>query len=192
MIQLYDYLPVFHTVENNNLKSLLAGQVIAQVPVNADSTLITQAGPTGKERKYFENGHLCALVPNDDSGVCMDIWEKGRPMYLSFTEPLNVLNNSDAFSDPKYYAVDLEEEFARFVLLTPGDEWTTDIDYFTDPLYAGIKAELEKVIVCMNGKTGTGADNWFGRETMPDDVTKGYHYVYLGGISAEADAGVGG
>lgn len=179
MLQVYDFIPTFHYVEVNNLKGKLAGQVIAQVPVKADCTLIKQAGPTGKQRKYLENGHLFAIVSDETSGVCMNVWEEGKPMFLSFTDPLPVMDNSAAFGDWKHYAVDLEEEFARFVRLTPGDEWTTDIDYFTDPLYTAIAETLKKVVICMNGKTGTGADDWFGSATMPDG-SKGYHYVYIG------------
>jgi len=36
---IYDFLPKFYQVENNNLKGLQAGLVVAQLPVKAGETM---------------------------------------------------------------------------------------------------------------------------------------------------------
>lgn len=176
-VNYYNYLPTFHFIEPNNLKGLINGDVVAQLAVKTGSTLLKEVGPVGQEYKVFENGHMCSISKDG-----IDIWEAGKPLFISFTDPLYTL---DGLTDPKNYApiVSYHDgsygEFPRLVRLHPGDEWTSDIDYETDPLYATVKEELMKVVVKMDDSKVGGADDWFATKTFPDG-TKSYHYMYIG------------
>jgi hypothetical protein len=156
---IYDYLPTYHQVENNNLKGLQPGFVVAQMDVKAESTIVTTAA---NGAKLLENGHICGI-----SADGIDAWANGQVMFLHYSEPLNTILNSD-----KYFAVNLEEECPRLVQLIPGDEWMCTMDYET--AYADTWAEMSKHIVKVTKDTG-----WYSVSAMADG-TKAYHYIYLG------------
>lgn len=170
MAAIYDYLPTFAEFEPNNLKGLQPGFVLAQVEVKEDCTLIKEAGPTGMERKFLENGHIMTITTDG-----MDIWAADKPMFISYSEPIHKL-----FKANKFYATDLGEESARFVQLIPGDEWMSTIDYMSDSRYTAIAEELKKHIIKIeNSEGGLVKDDWFDNGTMPSGA-KGYHYMYIG------------
>jgi hypothetical protein len=164
MSTIYDLLPTFHQIEPNNLKGLQAGMVVAQMGVKDGCTLVNKTARAGF--KFLENGHLCSI-----SAAGVDIWAADTPMFIVFNEELLT-----TVQGHKYYATDLDAEDPRLVQLFPGDEWMSDIDYDTDPLYAGVKAELDKHVVKITDKN---VDDFYGTTTLADG-TKAYHYMYLG------------
>lgn len=164
---IYDYLPVRHQVEANNLKGLQPGFVVSQLEVKDGCKLVVTDSVTKK--KLLENGHLMTITADG-----LDIWAEGKPMFLHFSEPLNTILNSD-----KYFAVDLANENPRLVQLIPGDEWMTDIDYETDGNYSDLWTAINGHVLKVNDESALSKDDWFSVDTLADG-TKAFHYIYIG------------
>lgn len=168
---IYDLLPSFHQVEPNNLKGLLPGFVISQIEVKEGCTLIKEVN----DKKYFENGHLVRLTSDG-----IDQWADGSDMLLVYSDPLPTITR-----EARHYATDLANECVRCVILQPGDEWMTDIDYESDEKYSALWTEINKHVIKVDGSTKLGNASWFKVNTLADG-TKGYHYIFLGNSKVTA------
>lgn len=167
MATIYDYLPRFHQVEPNNLKALQPGFVVSQMEVAETCTLVTTNSVAGT--KHLENGHIVTISAD---GI-VDVTAANQPLFINYTEPLNTL-----FDSPKMYAVDLACENPRLVQLIPGDEFTTDFDYFNDAQYASIKSFLTGRIVEVTAESKMSNDDWFKSTTLADG-TPAHHYLVI-------------
>lgn len=165
---IYDYLPTYNYIENNNLKGLQPGFVVAQMPVAATATFV-KGGTKDKDNKIFvsgmvENGTICSI----SAGGIVDAAE-GKPLFIVFNEPLNTLKDHDAF-----YATDLESEHLRLVQLIPGDEWMSTMKA------SDLPATVAGRIIEITKTDAIGmSDDWYACETMADG-TEGHHYMFLG------------
>ena len=152
---IYNYLPTYHQVENNNLKGLQPGFVVAQMDVVEGCSLVKEVNGM----KMFENGHICGISANG-----IDKWSEGV-MFLHYSEPLNTMLSGD-----KFFAVNLDEECPRLVQLIPGDEWMCTMDYEALENWTEVSKHIAKI---------SKEKGWYGVDTMADG-TKAYHYIYLG------------
>lgn len=158
----YDLLPKFKQMEANNLKGLQAGLVVAQLPVEAEFK------KTLKDKHLMENGLLCTI---SDAGIIAA--KENYPVFIHYTEPLNTI-----YDAPRFFAVDVDQEYPRLVQLMPGDEWMTDQEYNTELLgKLGIVKVDDKF-----------EDDWFNMKELADG-TAAAHYMYIGNVTP---AGIGG
>lgn len=157
---IYDYLPTYDYIEPNNLKGLLPGFVVAQMPV---ATSAKAALTVNGEGKFMANGTICAI---SEDGIVVPKGDEAA-LFICYNDPLKTL-----FDAEKFYAVNLEEEHARLVQLIPGDEWMSTME--PDDV------EIDGRIVEVTKTTGLGkSDNWFEMDHMANG-DKAYHYVFLG------------
>lgn len=154
---LYDYLPTYHQVENNNLKGLQPGFVVAQMEIapSATSALLTDNG-------MFENGHICGISADGIIPGASDM----KSLFIHFSEPLNTV-----FNAAKLFAVNPKEENPRLVQLIPGDEWMSDMD--------PEDVCIEGRIVELGTTSSQSKDDWYGVATLADG-TPAHHYMFIG------------
>lgn len=167
---IYDYLPKYYQIENNNLKGLQPGFVVAQLPVKAGEDFLQEkynvigSSSTAASSK-IANGHIVSI---SGDGIVDPI--EGAPLFIVFNEPLNTIFDAQAF-----YATDLNEEHLRCVQLMPGDEWMSDmvLDLASDALSGRI--------VKIDNATNTNiynSDDWFAVTALADG-TPAYHYMFV-------------
>lgn len=166
---IYDYLPKYYQIENNNLKGLQPGFVVAQLPVKAGEDFLQEkfnvkgSASTAATTK-IANGHIVSITGDGIVDADADL-----PLFIVYNEPLNTIFDSAAF-----YATDLNEEHLRCVQLMPGDEWMSDMEL-------DLSGALSGRIVKIDNATNTniyGSDDWFSVTTMADGTT-GYHYMFI-------------
>lgn len=191
MATIYDYLPRYHQLENNNLKGLQGGLVIAQMEIDEDSVSVNDgsysagkyliSNPTDGS-KNIENGLIMAIsakgIVGAENAAATD------PLFITFSEPLNGVVDS-----PKFYATNIDAENVRLVQLMPGDEWMTDFDYFghedgatamgfADAIKGRIVELFDEIPAGMEDAGKISKDNWFKVTVMPDG-TPAHHYLFL-------------
>lgn len=166
---IYDYLPKYYQIENNNLKGLQPGFVVAQLPVKAGEDFLQEKfnvkGSTSTAATTkIANGHIVSITGDGIVDADADL-----PLFIVYNEPLNTIFDSAAF-----YATDLNEEHLRCVQLMPGDEWMSDMEL-------DLSGALSGRIVKIDNATNTNiydSDDWFSVTTMADGTT-GYHYMFI-------------
>jgi len=154
---IYDYLPTYHQVENNNLKGLQPGFVVAQMEIapSATSALLTANG-------MFENGHICGISADGIIPGASDM----KNLFIHFSEPLNTV-----FDAQKFFAVNPKEECPRLVQLIPGDEWMSDMD--------PEDVCIEGRIIELGTSNSQSKDDWYGVSALADG-TPAHHYMFIG------------
>lgn len=163
---IYDYLPKYYQIENNNLKGLQPGFVVAQMEVASDATFVQVGknviGANGTDKSnMIANGHIVSISANGiiDAGT-------GDSLFIVYNEPLNTV-----FDSAKFYATNLEAENLRLVQLIPGDEWMTDMTY-------DLTGALKDRIVEIDGSSPMSKDDWFSVNTLADG-TPAKHYMFI-------------
>ena len=181
---IYDYLPTFYQIENNNLKGLLPGFVVSQMrpAVTYDAQGAVATFPVfmqeGKNKKgsnsvaysnLIANGHIVAISAN---GI-KDVEASDKNLFIVFNEPLNKIMPNIAW---RFYATDVNEEELRLVQLIPGDEWMSDMD-----LLAGENNPLAGRIVEITNSVGQYKqdEDWYAVDKLADG-TSAHHYMFLG------------
>lgn len=164
---LYDYLPKYYQIENNNLKGLQPGFVVAQMEIASSATFdqvgknVIGASGTDKS-KMIANGHIVSISAN---GI-VDA-NASDPLFIVYNEPLNTIVDG-----AKFYATNVDAENLRLVQLIPGDEWMTDMEY---TLGTGALAGR---IVEIDENSSMSKDDWFKVDTLADG-TPAKHYMFL-------------
>lgn len=170
---IYDYLPRYYQIEVNNLKALLPGFMVAQMPFKANDDLLQAkfnvlGSSDATVGKKVANGHICTISKDG----LKKVESADDVLFITYNEPLMTL-----FPAHNMYATDLDEEHVRAVQLIPGDEWMSDMDVL-DANYPGsalLAGRIEKVLTT----DGLGAsDDFFACTTLPDG-TPAFHYVFI-------------
>lgn len=167
---IYDFLPKFYQVENNNLKGLQAGLVVAQLPVKAGETFLQEkfnkiGSASTSATNMIANGHIVSVTGD---GIVDPV--EGAPLFLVYNEPLKTIFDNEAF-----YATNIDGERLRCVQLMPGDEWMSDM--VLDLSDAALTGRIIKIDNATNTNI-YNSDDWFTTTTMADG-TPGYHYMFV-------------
>lgn len=175
---IYDLLPKYYQIENNNLKGLQPGFVVAQIPCKAGSVFLQEkynklGSSSTSATNMIANGHIVSVNGDGIVDPVMD-----APLFIVYNEPLKTL-----FDAEKFYATNLDEEHLRCVQLFPGDEWMSDMELDldskkvegaeTNPLYGRI-VEINSV----DTEDIYKSDDWFACDSLADG-TKAYHYMFV-------------
>lgn len=190
---IYDLLPKFYQMEVNNLKGLLPGFVVSQLPFKKNDELLKGkwniVGSTStSEGNYVANGHIVTIskdgIRSVKTNTAEDTEDTNATLFITYNDPMVKVGPRNAY---RLYATNLEEEHVRAVQLIPGDEWMSDIDYFKKVndayVYPGA-ANLEGRIIKLAANDGVAkSDDWFaidtnGQGTLPDG-TKAFHYMFV-------------
>ena len=163
---IYDNLPKYYQIENNNLKGLQPGFVVAQMEVASNATFVQVGknviGATGTDKSnMIANGHIVSISADGIIDAGSD-----SALFIVYNEPLNTVIDS-----AKFYATNLNSENLRLVQLIPGDEWMTDMEY-------DLTGVLKDRIVEVNGSSAMSKDDWFNVNTLADG-TPAKHYMFL-------------
>ena len=179
---IYDYLPTFYQIENNSLKGLLPGFVVAQMrpAVTYDAKGDVSTFPVfmqeGKNKKgsnsvaysnLIANGHIVAISAD---GI-KDAEAEDKNLFIVFNEPLNKIMPNIAW---RFYATDVNEEELRLVQLIPGDEWMSDMELDLEGELAGRIVEIDA-----NAGQYKQDEDWYAVDKLADG-TPAHHYMFLG------------
>jgi len=167
-----NFLPKFKIVEMNRSTGLVAGHVIAQMPLKADSALIN----TNYTTEFFENGFILGVGTATLQLEAFVAASHSQP-FLAFTEEMNT------FMDGlKYFAVEEDADgdiYPRAVGLYVGDSFTTNnVVALADATHAKVVAG---VLTLQTAKDG---DTLFIVEpsTLPvmESTDNAYRFTYIG------------
>ena len=181
---IFDYLPTYYQIENNSLKGLLPGFVVAQVrpavtytaqgevatyPTFMQETKNKIGSNSTAYTNLIANGHIVAI---SEDGI-KDAEATDKALFIVFSEPLNRVMDNLSW---KFYATDVNEEELRLVQLIPGDEWMSDMD-----LLAGENNPLAGRIVEIDNTKGQYKqdEDWYAVDKLADG-TPAHHYMFLG------------
>ena len=165
-----NYLPKFKIVEINRSTGLVAGHVIAQMPLKANSALINRTYTT----EFLENGFILGVGTATLQLEKFSAALHSQP-FLHYTEELVT------FMDGlKYFAVEEDADgdiYPRAIGLYVGDSFTTNnVTYLESATHAKV---VDGVLTLQTAKD---ADTLFIVEasTLPDAETTAYKFTYIG------------